>query len=99
MRFSSIDPADPDREASLVIDVSTQNYKGAFSFVPDELLPDSHFLVITSSPPLLSMSILVNNLKETGDVYTFIRDVRAAYKILVCCSFPCLIKVLTRVPA
>jgi hypothetical protein len=52
VRFSSIDPADPNREASLVIDVSTQNYKGAFSFVPDELLPKSFFSdnIVTPTP-------------------------------------------------
>jgi hypothetical protein len=61
------------------------------SFVPGEQLPDLNFLVITSSPPLPSMSILVNNLNETRDVYTFIRDVRAAYKLLVRRSFPCFI--------
>lgn len=43
--------------------------------------------VITASPHLQSMAILVNNLNETRDIYTFIRDVRAAYKPLVCLAF------------
>jgi len=29
------------------------------------------------------MVILVNTLNESGDIYTFIRDVRLAYKTLV----------------
>ena len=97
VRFSSIDPADPDREATFVLDISTQNYKGSFTFIVLSSTsvppPLSHCLtpffveVITSSPSLPSMSILVNNLNDTRNIYAFIREVRAAYCILVCESF------------
>jgi kinetochore protein Spc25 len=41
------------------------------------------YLVITASPHLPSMAILVNTLNETRDVFAFIRDVRTAYRPLV----------------
>ncbi|KAF9480912.1 hypothetical protein BDN70DRAFT_876932 [Pholiota conissans] len=66
IRFARLDPSDPEREASFVIDIATQTFK-----------------VITASPHLPSMNILVSNLNESRDIYTFIRDVRAAYKVLL----------------
>ncbi|CAA7268447.1 unnamed protein product [Cyclocybe aegerita] len=63
IRFSQLDPSDPEREASFVIDLSNDIYK-----------------IITSSPHLPSMPILVNNLNESKDIYTFIREVRTGYK-------------------
>ncbi|KAF8180408.1 chromosome segregation protein Spc25-domain-containing protein [Pholiota molesta] len=66
VRFARLDPTDPEREASFVIDIATQTFK-----------------VITASPQLPSMNILVSNLNESRDIYAFIRDVRAAYKVLL----------------
>ena len=39
--------------------------------------------VMTSSPQLPTMAILVNNLNEDHDLYTFIRKVREAYETMV----------------
>ncbi|KAF9561426.1 hypothetical protein CPC08DRAFT_664366 [Agrocybe pediades] len=66
VRFSRLDPTDPEKEANFVMDIATETVK-----------------VITSSPTLPSMPILVNALNETGDIYAFIRDVRAAYALLL----------------
>ncbi|GLB36688.1 putative chromosome segregation protein Spc25 [Lyophyllum shimeji] len=63
LRFAHIDPAAPDRECSLVLDIGGQAYK-----------------VVTSSPPLLALPLLVNTLNETRDIYAFVREVRAAYQ-------------------
>ena len=38
---------------------------------------------MTSSPQLPTMAILVNNLNEDHDLYTFIRKVREAYETMV----------------
>jgi Chromosome segregation protein Spc25 len=45
------------------------------------------FTVMTSSPPLPAMTILVNNLNEDHDLYTFIRKVHWNYEIMVCIFF------------
>ncbi|KDR72538.1 hypothetical protein GALMADRAFT_252669 [Galerina marginata CBS 339.88] len=66
VRFLRVDPTEPQREASFVIDISSQTFK-----------------VITSSPHLPSMPILVNNLNDSQDIYAFIRDTRAAYQLLL----------------
>ncbi|KAH9476992.1 putative kinetochore protein SPC25 [Psilocybe cubensis] len=41
------------------------------------------YKIITSSPNLPSMPILVNDLNETRNIYDFIREVRAAYANLL----------------
>jgi kinetochore protein Spc25 len=41
------------------------------------------YQVITSSPHLPILPILVNALNETGDVYAFVRQVRDQYHELV----------------
>jgi hypothetical protein len=40
---------------------------------------NSHIPVLTTSPPLPSLSILVETLNNTRDIYGFIKQVRAAY--------------------
>lgn len=82
VRFSQIDAWEPDREFSFVLDLSDSVYKGR----PHNLLPPSPLeltpflrVVITSSPPLPTMSILVDALNESGDVYGFVGQVRLAY--------------------
>ncbi|PPQ66948.1 hypothetical protein CVT26_009979 [Gymnopilus dilepis] len=62
VRFSRIDPAEPEKEASFVIDIASETFK-----------------IITASPHLPVMPILVNKLNEFRDIYAFFRDVRAAY--------------------
>lgn len=37
-------------------------------------------VVLTSSPPLPPLALLVDTLIDTRDVYEFIRQVRAAYE-------------------
>jgi chromosome segregation protein Spc25 len=39
--------------------------------------------VMTSSPQLPTMAILVNNLNEDHDLYTFIRKVHEDYEMMV----------------
>ncbi|KAF8060878.1 chromosome segregation protein Spc25-domain-containing protein [Lyophyllum atratum] len=63
LRFVHIDPAAPDRECSMVLDVSGQAYK-----------------VVTSSPPLIALPLLVSTLNETRDIYAFVREVHNAYQ-------------------
>ncbi|EAU93236.2 hypothetical protein CC1G_11218 [Coprinopsis cinerea okayama7 len=65
MRFWNLDPSDPEREASIVVDVSSTNYR-----------------VLTSTPQLPSLSILVSTLNETTDIYLFIKQVREKYREL-----------------
>ena len=43
--------------------------------------------VITSSPQLPTMAILVNDLNEDHDLYTFIRKVHEAYELMVSVFF------------
>lgn len=81
-RFFRLNPVDPGMECSLVIDVSSKLYKGAYATMV--ILPPffTITLVMTSSPTLPSMSILVDTLNKTRDVFSFISDVRAAFKQL-----------------
>ncbi|RXW23465.1 hypothetical protein EST38_g2362 [Candolleomyces aberdarensis] len=65
VRFWQLDPSDPQRDASLVIDLSSSNYR-----------------VLTSSPLLPSLPILVTSLNETGDIYLFIKQAREKYREL-----------------
>jgi len=82
VRFSRLDPMDEEREASFVIDIATDTYKGEYYYLHS--LDNTYLvLVITSSPTLPSMPILVNTLNDSSDIYAFIRDVRAAYEHLV----------------
>jgi kinetochore protein Spc25 len=87
VRFARLDPTDPEREASFVIDIATQTFKGIYGFswlcASTGAYADDCYSVITASPQLPSMNILVSNLNESRDIYAFIRDVRAAYKVLV----------------
>ena len=43
----------------------------------------STFTVMTSSPQLPTMAILVNDLNEDHDLYSFIRKVREGYEMMV----------------
>ncbi|PSR82434.1 hypothetical protein PHLCEN_2v6070 [Hermanssonia centrifuga] len=85
VRFTHLDPAEPGREFSFVIDLSSKIYKGivlCFS----ECLPVALiglFTVPTTSPFLPTLPILVDELNQTRDVYTFIKQVRQAFVDLV----------------
>ncbi|KAF6765916.1 chromosome segregation protein Spc25-domain-containing protein [Ephemerocybe angulata] len=65
VRFWRLDPTDPERDASLVLDVSSTSYR-----------------VLTSSPLLPSLPILLTSLNETGDIYLFVKQVREKYREL-----------------
>ncbi|PPR02258.1 hypothetical protein CVT24_011607 [Panaeolus cyanescens] len=69
--FSNLDPAEPHREASFVLDLSTTTYK-----------------VLTASPVLPTMAVLVSRLNDSMDIYAFIKDVRVAYQQMVNFCFP-----------
>ncbi|KAF8439455.1 chromosome segregation protein Spc25-domain-containing protein [Boletus edulis BED1] len=66
IRFSHVDEANPDREFSFVLDVSTPSYN-----------------VITTTPLLPALPILLRELNQTGEVYRFIKCMRAAFRDLV----------------
>ncbi|KII94458.1 hypothetical protein PLICRDRAFT_122327 [Plicaturopsis crispa FD-325 SS-3] len=66
VRFAQVDPADPDREFSLVLDVSSRSYK-----------------VLTSTPLLPTLPILLDALNESRDIYGFIKEARRAFSDLV----------------
>ncbi|KAJ7158855.1 chromosome segregation protein Spc25-domain-containing protein [Mycena filopes] len=62
IRMAQIDPSDPEREFTFVLDVSGNSYK-----------------VLTSTPSLASLPILVGRLRESKDVLAFIKSVRQEY--------------------
>ncbi|KAJ7931425.1 chromosome segregation protein Spc25-domain-containing protein [Mycena leptocephala] len=66
VRMSKIDPSDPEREFTFVLDVSGNSYK-----------------VLTSTPSLATLPLLVARLRETKDVLVFIKEVREAYVDMV----------------
>ena len=82
VRFTHIDPSDPQREYSAVIDVSGDAYKGMpVAFMLDITHP--MVLVPTTSPFLPNLPILLDELNETRNIYTFIKHVRQAFEQLV----------------
>lgn len=81
-RFSRLDPSDPEREATFVLDLSTEVYKGMY--IIRSVRPITYcLLVITCSPQLPSMHILVHTLNESRDIYTFFKEARAGFKLMV----------------
>ncbi|KAJ7773170.1 chromosome segregation protein Spc25-domain-containing protein [Mycena metata] len=62
IRMAKIDPSDPEREFTFVLDVSGDSYK-----------------VLTSTPSLASLPLLVGRLRESKDVLAFIKNVRQEY--------------------
>jgi kinetochore protein Spc25, fungi type len=79
VRFCQVDPSDSEREFSFVIDLSHRIYKGKYACnaigSSNSCIP-----VLTSSPPLPSLPVLVDALNGNRDVYGFIKQVRAAYE-------------------
>ncbi|KAI0063057.1 hypothetical protein BV25DRAFT_1915389 [Artomyces pyxidatus] len=63
VRFSHIDPSNPRREASFVLDVSARSYK-----------------VLTSTPSLPILPILLDRLNDTRDIFRFIKEVREGFR-------------------
>ncbi|KAH7884035.1 chromosome segregation protein Spc25-domain-containing protein [Phlebopus sp. FC_14] len=57
--------------------VDSANTDRECSFVLDTSIPS--YNVITTTPPLPSLPILLNELSETGDIYTFIKKMRSAF--------------------
>ncbi|KAJ7274498.1 chromosome segregation protein Spc25-domain-containing protein [Mycena haematopus] len=66
VRMSKIDPSNPEREFTFVLDVSGNSYK-----------------VLTSTPSLATLPVLVEHLRESKDILAFIKDVRQAYLDMV----------------
>ncbi|KAJ6577148.1 chromosome segregation protein Spc25-domain-containing protein [Mycena capillaripes] len=66
VRMSKIDPSDPEREFTFVLDVSGNSYK-----------------VLTSTPSLATLPLLVARLRESKDALIFIKEVRQAYVDMV----------------
>ncbi|KAK7033037.1 kinetochore protein spc25 [Favolaschia claudopus] len=62
VRMSKLDPSNPEREFTFVLDVSSNSYK-----------------VITATPSLAALPMLLAQLRESKDVMGFIKDVRQAY--------------------
>ncbi|GHJ89193.1 hypothetical protein NliqN6_5595 [Naganishia liquefaciens] len=63
-RFTQIDPKDPEREFSMLIDFSDGD----------------RYAVPNCSPPLGGLQDLVAQLNEDRDLYTFIKRVRAGFR-------------------
>jgi kinetochore protein Spc25 len=82
IRSFALDPADPQRDASFVLDVSSQNYKGK-SWIELRGFVLTLFLLILSDYGFAAFTVDGDTLIETRDVFAFIRDVRAAYRPLV----------------
>lgn len=85
VRFTDIDPADTSREFSVVIDLSDSSYKGKpHGKVSTETLRHraSH-LVPTASPLPPTLPFLLEELNETRDIYSFIKQIRQAFEQLV----------------
>lgn len=80
IRFSHIDPSDSRREASFVLDVSARSYKGVYLTAAICHSPMLRFLVLTSTPPLPTLPIMLDKLNESRDVFAFIRSVRQGYQ-------------------
>jgi kinetochore protein Spc25 len=83
VRMSKIDPSDPEREFTFVLDVSGNSYKGVCSLNSDCHLPLNQPSVLTSTPSLATLPLLVARLRETKDVLVFIKEVREAYVDMV----------------
>ncbi|KAJ7608133.1 chromosome segregation protein Spc25-domain-containing protein [Mycena polygramma] len=66
IRISKIDPSDPEREFTFVLDVSGDSYR-----------------VLTSTPSLATLPLLVARIRESKDVLIFIKEVRQAYVDMV----------------
>ncbi|KAF9034214.1 hypothetical protein BDZ89DRAFT_1062645 [Hymenopellis radicata] len=84
IRFWFIDPNRPEREFTFVLDVGGSGYKVRdvmFFTVYD--ISHSPLPVVTSSPPLPSLSVLVNSLNDSKDIYWFILAMRQAFVKLV----------------
>ncbi|KAK7449716.1 kinetochore-associated Ndc80 complex subunit spc25 [Stygiomarasmius scandens] len=62
IRFTQVDESNPDREFSVILDVSSSICR-----------------VLKTSPPLPSLSVLVDQLYQTGDIYRFIVDIRQSF--------------------
>ena len=75
------DKSSPTHEASFVLDVSSQStFKGSLCYA--QLFysrAERKSTALTSTPQLPTMPVLVAQLNESGDVYTFIKRVRQAY--------------------
>jgi kinetochore protein Spc25 len=72
MRFTLIDPADPDREFSLIIDVSNHEYSGEFACAAtvDSGLTST---VPNCSPPITALPDMLRQLNDDRDLYGFIK--------------------------
>ncbi|RDB24638.1 putative kinetochore protein SPC25 [Hypsizygus marmoreus] len=79
--FCIVEGIEKDQLLVRFSDVSASDPEREFSFVID--VSDRVFKVVTSSPPLLTMPILVDALNDSRDVYDFIRQVRMAYQMQV----------------
>lgn len=74
MRFTLIDPDDPEREFSIVIDVSRQEYSGEFSFSIDAPGPEADCPPVPNcSPPLPTLPELVRQLNTDRAFFEFIK--------------------------
>lgn len=84
VRFWFVDPHNPGREFTFVLDTSGTGYRGAVQIVVVHLCSsDLCFSVVTSSPPLPTLPILVDSLNESGDIFWFVLAMRQAFAKLV----------------
>jgi kinetochore protein Spc25, fungi type len=82
VRFTHIAKFDLEREFSFVLDVSNRLYKGLVIDAASFCSLTHIGLVLTTTPLLPNLPILVDQLNESRDVYAFIRQVRSAFQDL-----------------
>ena len=66
-------------EVSFVLDVSSSSYKGAPLPIVSTCTSQQWLIVLTSTPPLPTLPMLLDQLNESRDVFAFIKCVRQAY--------------------
>jgi kinetochore protein Spc25 len=71
MRFTLIDPADPNREFSILIDISKQEYSSKLVITKGRNTADD--LVPKVSPHLPQLSEMLSDLNEDRDFTGFIK--------------------------
>ena len=72
----------PEHEFTFITDINGLSYKGDIAIVifPDPYIRDT---VLTSSPPIPTLPVLVNALSESKDIYLFIMQMCQAFVKLV----------------
>lgn len=84
MQFLSIDDSEPDREFRFVIDISENTYRSSsFLLLYATTQANAGFLIVqTCSPMISTLSLLLDELNETRNLYSFIHQMRKEFERL-----------------